>query len=303
MSRPLTTLLLGLVLTLPAAANTPTRTRPRATPTPIAPALAETLLFCNQPERLTIPGIYGETRLASGKTYRIFFHYRSDGASQGPLTLALVRSDHAPFSVAVRKGIAPVSNDPPRAGQEALARYLGARTEALRARQGTARWTLDLKPWQVASGVLTVRADKEVRLRISFANGTRPVAGAHIAAVPSPRRETHVALQNTGDRAWVRIGDRAPEWDRQIDGAYGLVYAVRVDAPLGRRVQVTFSPRGGQAGVVASLGGKLWQSGIVAARQSAVLAESVVGKDGLSLVTIPFGGVFYPVELCFRLLE
>jgi hypothetical protein len=32
-------------------------------------------------------------------------------------------------------------------------------------------------------------------------------------------------------------------------------------------------------------------------------AEAVVSKDGMVLTTLPFGGVFYPVELAFQLLE
>jgi hypothetical protein len=90
---------------------------------------------------------------------------------------------------------------------------------------------------------------------------------------------------------------------KHLDGTYGMLYAFKVDAPPGRKVRVSFSPRGGHAGLVGSVGGIMRQSRIVGAAGWAVFSEVKVGKSGLvSLTTAPFGGVFYPVELVFQLL-
>lgn len=90
---------------------------------------------------------------------------------------------------------------------------------------------------------------------------------------------------------------------RHLDGTYGMMYAFKVDAPAGRRVRVSFSPRGGKAGLVGSLNGALRQSSIIPATRWKVFCEAVVGKNGsMVLTTSPFGGVFYPVELVFQLL-
>ena len=80
-----------------------------------------------------------------------------------------------------------------------------------------------------------------------------------------------------------------------------MVYAFKVTAPPGSRVRVAFSPRGGQAGVVGTVDGVLQQSRIVGAAAWSVFSDLVVGKEGLELLTMPFGGVFYPVELAFDL--
>ena len=69
---------------------------------------------------------------------------------------------------------------------------------------------------------------------------------------------------------------------RHLGGAYGLVYSFKVSAPPGSRVRVSFSPAAGRRG---------WSA----------FTEAVVGKDGMVVTTLPFGGVFHPVELLFQL--
>jgi hypothetical protein len=66
---------------------------------------------------------------------------------------------------------------------------------------------------------------------------------------------------------------------------------------------VTFSPRGGQAGLVGTLNGTLVRTPILQATERGVVCEALSGPDGLTLTTSPFGGVFYPVEITFQLLD
>ena len=73
-------------------------------------------------------------------------------------------------------------------------------------------------------------------------------------------------------------------------------------APPGSKVRVTFSPRGGQIGIVGTIGGILHKSPIVGAAVWTLFTEAVVGQDELLLTTLPFGGGFYPIELAFQLM-
>ena len=271
------------------------------------PSEADELIFCNQPERLTIRGAYADALLTGGKSYRVFFHYRNLSGKTGPLVIAFQGSAGKKLTMNVRKGIADPTNDPPNAGRQAAARYLRAGNQVVTG-NGGARFPLTLRPYEVASGVLTVRANQDVRLRIYFGansgDSKRVVMGARVVRVPAPRSEILVALTKGEGPRYYRIGE--PELaslsSNGRDGAYGHVYAFHVTAPEGSRVRVTFSPRGGQSGLVANIGGVVIQSDILRAEAMGVFAESVVGKDGLVIITLPFGGVFYPVEIAFHLL-
>jgi hypothetical protein len=259
------------------------------------------LLFCNDPEKIRMPGAHADARLESGRTYRIFFHYKNVTPAAGALVIALHGSKGQPLDLRVRKGIADPQRDPPRAGRQAMARFLSARETSFRG-NGGARFAMKLGSRQVASGVLTVRADQNVRLRIYYRHNRWTVPGAHVVAVDAPRREVAVALSSKSQRQYFRIGDPEKGMSRRLDGTYGMLYAFKVAAPPGRRVRVSFSPRGGQGGLVGSIGGALRQSGIVPAARWKVFCEAVVGRDGVTLTTAPFGGVFYPVELMFQLM-
>lgn len=142
----------------------------------------------------------------------------------------------------------------------------------------------------------------DARLRIYFRHDRYPVPGARVVAVFSPRRDYEVVLTAAVRDRYYRIGVPEPEMRKHMDGAYGLIYSFKVSAPAGSKVRVVFSPRGGQAGLVGTVNGILRQSPIVAAAVWSVFTEAVVGKNGLVLTTLPFGGVFYPVEVAFRLL-
>jgi hypothetical protein len=88
---------------------------------------------------------------------------------------------------------------------------------------------------------------------------------------------------------------------RHLDGTYGVIYSFRVNAPVGSKVRVAFSPRGGKSGLVGTVDGAMHQSRIVGAAVWSSFSDTVVGKDGMVVTTLPFGGVFYPVELLFQL--
>ena len=81
-----------------------------------------------------------------------------------------------------------------------------------------------------------------------------------------------------------------------------MLYAFRIAAPEGRKVRVSFSPRGGKGGLVGSVNGNMQQSRIIPATHWRVFCEAKAGKNGVNLTTAPFGGVFYPVELMFQLM-
>ena len=123
-----------------------------------------------------------------------------------------------------------------------------------------------------------------------------------MVAVADPHKQIDVALSADSKSCYYRIGLPDAGSDRRLDGTYGMLYAFKVAAPEGRRVRVLFSPRGGKAGMVGSIGGKMTQSGIVGPAQWAIFCEATVGKNGMVLTTAPFGGVFYPVELLFQLI-
>ena len=273
---------------------------PRPVPRPTPVAQVDELLFCNQPERLTAYGACADAMLRGGKTYRIFFHYRNDSGKTAPFVVAFQGSVGRLLHLSVRKGIAEPTNDPPRAGQQAMARYLNA-SETEYTGKGGARFPFLLDRWEVASGVVTIRADQDVRLRLYFGDNKRLVAGAQVVRVIAARSEVTISLTPGGKAQYYRIGEPETLLTGR-DGAYGHVYAFRINAPAGSRVRVTFSPRGGQSGLVAQVGNKIVQSPILGAESLAVFTEGIVGKDGLMIVTLPFGGVFYPVEVAFHLI-
>lgn|GEM_PF-1371790 len=263
----------------------------------------ERLLFCNRPERLAEPGIYAEATLPADQWTRVFFHYRNTTTSTAPFVVAVLGSQGEPLSVEIRKGIAEPTSDPPTVGQQAMGRYLQAPTQTLRNTQGFVRFPLLLKSWAVASGVLTVRPiGQDVRLRIYFKNAGKTVSGMQVAEIKVPVREIEIELTEKDGQGFARIGIPAPELRKQIDGTYGFIYTIRVRAPEGKTVRVLFSPRGGQAGLVGVWNGKYQQSPIVPATTWAIFGEKVAGKEEMVLWTSPFGGVFYPVELAFRLM-
>ncbi|MDX1934597.1 MAG: hypothetical protein SFU56_18515 [Capsulimonadales bacterium] len=278
-----------------------------------APPSVDYLLFCNQPERLTRPGAYADARLIGGRTYRIFFHYRNMKRSSAPLTLAFHGTAGAPLTVSLRKGIADPQNDPPRAGRQALTKYLRARSVPVTGRNGSIALPLTLRSFDTASGILTVRPSADCRFRVLFDGGRQTVRGARVTEVPAPRREVTIRLSETRPARFFRIGrpDDLPEQHAprsgnvsardRMDGSYGLLYSFHVRTPPGRRVRITFSPRGGQSGMVALVDGSVRSSNIVPPAGLALFAETTVTDAGLHLVTMPFGGVFYPVEIAFHL--
>jgi hypothetical protein len=274
----------------------------RASAVPPSLQEADVLLFCNRPERLDRPGAYADAKLSGGRTYRVFFHYRNASSRTQPLVVAFQGSVGKPLTLLVHKGIAEPQRDPPLAGKRAIERYLNAPSQRLVGRGGV-RFALPLRPRDVASGILTVRANQDCRLRIYFRDNRRVVPGARVVTVATPRRDVTVRLTAKSGPQYYRIGVPDRALVGHLDGTYGLVYAFRVEAPAGSRVRVTFSPRGGKAGLVGSVNGALRSSDILGPEALAVFADVVIGKAGLVVMTVPFGGVFYPVEVAFHLLS
>ena len=270
--------------------------------TPRSARAADKLLFCNQPEKLLAAGAHADTHLTGGRTYRIFFHYRNGSGTTGPLVVALHGSRGKPLTLAVQKGIATPQKDPSEAGKQAMARFLKSPQKRYVAPKGSARFPVTLKHNQVASGVLTLRTDQDVRLRIYFRHNKTVVPGARVVAVDAPRRDYTLTLTPGARQQYFRIGVPESGMSKHLNGTYGLIYSFRVNAAPGSKVRVAFSPRGGKAGLVGTINGVMQQSRIVGAAAWAVFSEAVVGKDGLVLTTLPFGGVFYPVEMAFLLL-
>lgn len=266
------------------------------------PAAAQDhLLFCNDPEKVRMPGTYADARLVRGQTYTIFFHYKNTTAGSGPLVIAFHGSQNKPLNLSLRKGVAHPQHDPSLAGRQAMARFLSGRSVRLQTK-GHAHLELRLGRQQIASGILSVRADQDVRFRIYYRHRRWTVPGARVVAVDAPRREVTVALSQNNRWQHFRIGQPDAGMSKHLDGTYGMLYSFKVDAPPGRRVRVSFSPRGGKGGLVGSLNGALRLTKIVPASRWKVFCEAIVGKNGVTLTTAPFGGVFYPVELAFQLL-
>jgi hypothetical protein len=267
------------------------------------PALAEDhLLFCNNPEKIRIPGAYANAVLKAGDTYTIFYHFKNVGREYGPFVLGLRSISGKSLRFMTRQGLADPSHDPCTAGRQAMARYLSAPEDIYIGKHGYARFAYPLAPRQVASGILTVRCESDATLRLYFRHDKWNVPGVETITVTEPRREIPISLSKQSQTQYYRIGLREAGMHKRLDGTYGMLYAFRIDAPLGRRVRVCFSPRGGKGGMVGSLNGSLRQSQIIPATHWRVFCEAISGKGGLNLTTAPFGGVFYPVEIMFQLL-
>jgi hypothetical protein len=259
------------------------------------------LLFCNEPERIRIAGTYADALLRGGHTYTIFFHYRCVSQEGGAFVVALHGAAGKPFQFVARQGLADPQHDPPMAGRQAMARFLSSPERDYRG-MGGARFAYRLGPRQVASGVLSVCCVTDARLHIYYKHDRYTVPHASAVVLDAPRRDHDVDLTNGNVQQSFRIGNPEQGKTSRLDGAYGMVYAFHVQAPPGRRVRVSFSPRGGKGGLVGSLNGNLVLTGIVPATHWGVYCEANAGKRGIHLTTAPFGGVFYPVELIFRLL-
>ena len=268
----------------------------------VAIAAPETLLFCNNPEKITVPGTYADTMLRAGQTYTVFFHYKNTLRSRGNLVVALSGDAGTPLTFTARKGFANAHHDPTIAGRQAMARYLSAPTKHYSGKNGGAHFALAVGSKRTASGVVTFTAQSDARMRIYFRHNKWTVPGARVVAVESPRRSVDILLAKGQAGERYRIGVPDPGMSKHLDGTYGMVYSFKVDAPVGSRVRVSFSPRGGQAGMVASVNGAIHQTDIVPATHWKVFCEAIVGQNGLTLTTAPFGGVFYPVELFFKII-
>lgn len=262
----------------------------------------ERLIYCNEPERIRSTGSLATSVLEANKTYQIFYHYRNDTGRSGEFVMALHGSLGKPLQFAARQGLADPNSDPPTAGEQAMARFFSRGSRSFTAIDGTARFAYRLASWQVASGYMTVTPKSRARLQLYFGNNASPVPGARCVQVDSPRCDVQIPLSAENGKQVYRIG--VPEGDlaRKVDGTYGTQYAFQIDAPVGKRVRVTFSPRGGHAGLVGTLNGKLLRTPIQEATKTATVFEATVEKKGILFVTVPYGGVFYPVELTFSLL-
>jgi hypothetical protein len=252
---------------------------------------------------MTQGGAHADAQLKKGQTYRIFLHFRNSSPVTGPLVIGFYgTAKQKPLALTVQKGIADPRTDPSEAGKQATARFMASPLKNYVAKKGVVRFPLALKRHEVASGVLTVRADQDVRLRIYFRHNNYTVSGARVVTVDAPRRDFTVTLaRGAAARQYFRIGVPEPGMSRHLDGTYGVIYSFRVNAPVGSKVRVAFSPRGGKSGLVGTVDGAMHQSRIVGAAVWSSFSDTVVGKDGMVVTTLPFGGVFYPVELLFQL--
>ena len=262
----------------------------------------ERLLYCNEPERIRTSGSLATSVLEANKTYQIFYHSRNDTGRSGEFVMALNGQVGRPLQFSARQGLADPTSDPPSAGEQAMARFFSRGSQSFTAQDGTARFSYRLASAQVASGYLSVTPKSRARLQLYFGNNASPVPGARCVQVDAPRLDVQIPLSAENPKQVYRIGVPEGELARTVDGTYGTQYAFQIDAPQGRRVRVTFSPRGGHAGLVGTLNGELLRTPIREATQTATVFEATVGKKGLLFVTVPYGGVFYPVELTFALL-
>ncbi len=297
----------GLAVSLLAWGATAIPTARAQEPTPLQAlpaegAAPEHLLFCNDPEKIRAGGIYADTQLTGDHIYTIFYHYKNATKSTGDLVIALQGKAGEPLAFTARKGMADPQRDPSLAGRQAMARFLSGAEKDFVGAKGGARFSTRLKRQQIASGVFTVRCKSDARLLIYYRHSKWSVPGARVVAVDAPRREVAVSLTAGTARQTFRIGQPETGMSRHLDGTYGMLYAFRVDAPIGSRVRVSFSPRGGKAGMVGSINGVLRQTSIAPGRSWKIFCEAIIGSDGMILTTAPFGGVFYPVELVFQLM-
>jgi hypothetical protein len=264
------------------------------------------LIYCNEPERIRDAGAYASAYLEAGTTYTIFYHYRNDSGDSGDFVLGLRSIDEKSFSVATKQGLADPDVDPPTAGRQAMARFLRAGEKPIFAAKGTARFAFRLGHRQVASGMLTLKPDRDLRLRIYFKHDQWDAPRMRTIVVDSPRCDIEIPLsESSATRRTYRIGmpELTEQRTRLRDGSYGMLYAFKINAPEGSKVRISFSPRGGKAGLVGMLAGDLVSSAIFPAFSQQTLADATVGPAGhITLTTSPFGGVFYPVEVTFQLL-
>lgn len=269
------------------------------------PSLAQDrLIFCNQPERIKSKGGLASTHLEAGKSYQVFYHYRNETGRTGEFVVALHGEGGKPLAFTARQGLADPTNDPPSAGEQAMARYFNRQATPFVAKKGAARFAYKLGHRDVASGVLTIVTKSKAKLSLYFGSNNAMVPGAQIFLVDAPRCDVEIPLNKTfSPKQTYRIGKPESGLDTRMDGSYGMIYAFKIDAPIGSKVRVSFSPRGGQAGLVGTLNGNLVRTPILQATQRAKVCELTVGPNGALLETSPFGGVFYPVELTFELVR
>lgn len=263
------------------------------------------LIYCNEPERMRDAGTYANARLLAGQSYTIFYHFRNSSNDTGDFVVQFKSLTDEPFSLSSKQGCADPSGDPPTVGRQAMARFLRAPDKQIAADKGLARFTYKLTNHQVASGMMAIKADKNVRMRIYFKHDKWDAPRMKTLILDSTRQDIDVPLNGelTLHRFRIGMGERDTNQARLRDGCYGMLYSFKIAAPEGRRVRIGFIPRGGKSGVVGMLGGDLIMSEIREAYERVTFCEAVVGPRGeVQFTTSPFGGVFYPVELTFQLL-
>jgi hypothetical protein len=273
----------------------------------------EKLLFCNTPERIKTAGIYSEAILEPGRTYTIFYHYYNVSGGKDYLnvrfrtakdTINNKNNKRPPLSFRLRQGTADPRRDPCEAGRQAMARFMSSPEGLYNTPDGEAIFRYRVGNRQTISGMLSVTPEERVSVTVYFRHDKWSIKGGQTVLVDAPRYEVEIPLAYAAgmQEQKYRIGLPEPDASQHYDGTYGVLYAFKIAAPENSRVRVFFTPRGGKSGVVGSLNGELLSSDIIEAGQTQFLCETTVGKDGSMLITSPFGGVFYPVELVFQLL-
>ena len=256
------------------------------------------LIFCNEPERMRLAGAYADQKLQAGHTYTIFFHYHCVAEQGGDFVVALHGNAGQRFRFVGRQGFADPQRDPPMAGRQAMARYLSAPERDYRG-VGGARFGYRLGPHETASGILTVCAESDARLRIYFKHDQYTVPHSSVLMLDTPHHEQEVDLTSGDGSQTFRIGNPETSHNTKLDGAYGILYAFHIQAPPGRKVRISFSPRGGKGGLVGSLDGKLLQTGICPATHWGVYCETATGKNGVRLTTAPVRRCLLPGRVGF----
>jgi hypothetical protein len=270
----------------------------------------EKLLFCNTPERIKTSGIYSEATLEPGRTYTIFYHYYNVSGGSDYLNMRfrtakdVTSNKRAPLAFRLRQGTADPRRDPCEAGRQAMARFMSSPEGLYSTPDGEAIFRYRVGNRQTISGMLSVTPEERVSVTVYFRHDKWMVKGGQTVLIDAPRYEVEIPLSDAAgmQEQKYRIGLPEPDANQHYDGTYGVLYSFKLAAPENRRVRIFFTPRGGKSGVVGSLNGELLSSDIIEAGQTQFLCETTVGKDGAMLITSPFGGVFYPVELIFQLL-
>jgi hypothetical protein len=235
----------------------------------LPPREARLLLYSNNPERITLPGLLFAGPVEGDAPVRLFYHHVNNLEEPVALSVRLINPGDAPAAVQLVPGFTLPDPDPIRAGHKAGRAFFQSYRQnlgeifSIPARSSLLLRVDRLRPGDTGSGVAEIRLVDPGRSRClvrvaadpwagveldpslaqsldawrwaaprpaSQAERAEPPASPHV--YPFPIKKIQARYAAGGNWTWVRIGKepvRGANGTQRLEGNYGVLYRIAVE--------------------------------------------------------------------------